>query len=184
MSGLTGAFELAGGVGLRLARPSDRGFLFQLFIESRPWLSWVEGSRDFIHALYEQQYEAMTVGQGNVYPEHMDLLIQRVGDPVGRVVVNLGYSHWRIAELQIRSAAQGKGTGSSVVRGLQAAAARAGVPITLSTPLHGLQARQLYERLGFRVSSADRVMSQLIWHPPDRMTGTQNLQAPRISRLA
>ena len=184
MSALTGAFELDGGVGLRLVRPSDRDFLFRLFVDSRPWLSWVEGSRDFIHFLYEEQYKAMTVGQGSVYPEHMDLLIEHLGEAVGRVVVNLGYGNWRIAELQIRAAAQGRGTGSRVVRGLQAAALRVGVPITLSTPMHAFGARQLYERLGFSVSSADGAAYQLIWHPPGMMSGREDLPTSPLSRRA
>lgn len=173
MTGLVGTFALQGGVALRLARAGDADFLLRLFMEARPWLALAEGNRDFIHALYELQYRVMRTGQETGYPEHLDLLIEHLGDPVGRLVVNLGYSNWRIAELQIRSAAQGSGIGSTVMRRLQAAAARAGVPITLSTPVHGFETRQLYERLGFRVSSADDVMCQLVWHPPDRRAGGQ-----------
>lgn len=173
MSGFSGSFQLSGGVALRLAGPSDRDFLFRLFIEARPWLSWAEGDRDFVYALYEQQYEAMQTGQESAYPEHLDLLIERTGDCVGRVVVDLGYVDWRITEFQIMTAARGQGIGSNVVRGLQAAAARGGVSLSLSTPIFGSQTHRLYEQLGFRISSSDGVLYQMIWLPKEANAGAE-----------
>jgi ribosomal protein S18 acetylase RimI-like enzyme len=172
MSGFAGSFQLSGGVALRLARPSDEDFLFQLFIEARPWLSWVEGGRDFVRVLYEQQYKTMRMGQEGAYPEHMDLLIERLGDSVGRVVVNLGYSDWRIAELQIVTAARSMGIGSNVIRGLQAAAARANVSLSLSTPIFGSQAHRLYEQLGFQLAAIDGALYRMVWHPSETHVGS------------
>ena len=163
MSGFTGSFHVPGGVALRLARASDASFLFKLFVEARPWLSWAEGSDDFLHALYEQQYRAMQTGKDASYPEHLDLVIERTGVAVGRVVVNLGHGDWRIAELQIAAAARFAGIGSNVVRGLQMAAARAGVSLSLAAPVLGSRGYTLYRRLGFQLSATDGALHQMVW---------------------
>lgn len=166
MAGFAGAFAFPGNLGVRFTTPSDENFLLELFIEARPWLAWAEGEKDFIRSLYEQQYRAMRAGQEAIYPEHVDLMVERAGDRVGRLVVDLGYSDWRVSELQVLTRAQGKGIGSDVLRGLQMAAAPMLLPITLSTPMVGSHGRQVYERLGFRVTAVDPPHFHMAWFPP------------------
>lgn len=166
MNGFNGSFDLPGGVALRFCRASDEDFLLDLFIQARPWLAWAEGKKDFIRDLYEQQYSVMRQGQESVYPEHFDLIIERVGERVGRVVVDLGYVDWRISEIEIISAARGSGIGSNVLRGLQMAAKRGMRPLTISTPVFGPNnSQQLYERLGFQVASVAPPLVHMIWQP-------------------
>ena len=167
MSGFSGSFQMPGGVALRLVRSGDGDFLFRLFVDARPWLSWTDGGDDATRALYEQQYRAMQAGKDAVYPEHLDLVIERMGEAVGRVVVDLGYGNWRIAELQIAAVAQRGGIGTNVVRGLQMAAARTGVCLRLAAPMFGSHGRRLYEQLGFRLCATDGALAQMEWHPPD-----------------
>ncbi|WP_298370826.1 hypothetical protein [Azospirillum sp.] len=135
MAGLAGSFAFPGNLTARFTTPSDETFLLDLFIEARPWLSWAEGSKDFIRNLYEQQYKTMRAGQEAIYPEHVDLVIEKAGDRVGRLVVDLGYADWRVSEPQILTEARGKGIGSDVLRGLQMAAGKMLLPISLSTPM-------------------------------------------------
>lgn len=165
MAGFAGSFALPGNLSLRFAAPSDETFLLELFIEARPWLSWAEGDRDFLRSLYEQQYKAMRAGQEAIYPEHVDLVIEKSSDRVGRLVIDLGRADWRVSELQILARARGKGIGSDVLRGIQAAAASMLVPITLSTPIAGSHGRQVYERLGFRVTAVDPPHFHMAWAP-------------------
>ena len=166
MASQTGSLPLFGGLGLRPIRPSDQDFLLQLFIESRPWLSWADTDRDVLQALYEQQFRTMRAGLESVCPEHMDFIVERTGQAVGRLVVDLGYADWRISELAIVAAARGKGIGSDLVRSLQAAAGRVRLPLTLSTPMAGTNARPLYERLGFRVTAVLPPHYEMAWYPP------------------
>lgn len=165
MAGFAGSFALPGNLSLRFVTPSDETFLLELFIEARPWLSWAQGDRDFLRSLYEQQYKTMRAGQEAIYPEHVDLVIGKSGDRVGRLVIDLGHADWRVSELQILTRAQGKGIGSDVLRGIQAAAASMLVPITLSTPIVGSHGRQVYERLGFRVTAIDPPHFHMAWVP-------------------
>jgi len=166
MSAVNGSFALPGGLGLRFAAPTDEDFLLDLFIEARPWLGWAEGNKDFIRDLYESQYKIMRAGQENRYPEHLDMIIQRTGQDVGRLVIDLGHADWRVSEIQILTAARGKGIASDLLRGLQMAAGKSMLPITLSTPMFWFGARSLYERLDFKVVSIDPPHLHLAWFPP------------------
>ncbi len=150
---------------MRFTAPADQDFLLTLFIESRPWLGWAEGQPDFIRNLYEMQYTAMRKGQEAVYPEHLDFIIEKTGQKLGRLIVDLGHSHWRVSELQILTEARGKGIGSDVLRSLQAAANGMLMPITLCTPMMGSYGRQVYERLGFRVMAVEPPHYHMAWLP-------------------
>lgn len=169
MSGFTGSFMLGEALNLRLVRKSDQDLIFQLFMESRPWLSWADASSDFIRDLYEQQFKAMRAGVESVYPDHLDFIIESSGSAVGRIIVDLGYADWRISELQVLIKARGIGIGSNVIKGLQAAATRGNVSLTLSTPMFGSNSFPLYRRLGFQVIHEQPPMSHLAWFPPGRL---------------
>ncbi|UHC15074.1 GNAT family N-acetyltransferase [Methylobacterium currus] len=167
MAAPSGSLPLFGGLGLRPPRPSDQAFLLQLFVESRPWLSLAGDDRDMLQALYEQQYAALRAGLETAYPEHLDFILERTGQAVGRVLIDLGRADWRLSELQVAAAARGKGIGTDLVRSLQAAAERVRLPITLSTPMVGAtDGRALYERLGFRVTAVRPPHYAMAWSPP------------------
>lgn len=166
MGSPAGSLPLLGGLGLRPVRPTDQAFLLQLFVESRPWLAWAGLERDALQALYEQQYQALRTGLGAKYPEHLDFIVERTGQAVGRLAIDLGYADWRLSELAVVAAARGKGIGTDLVRSLQAAAGRVRLPLTLSTPMAGTNARPLYERLGFRVVAVQPPHYEMAWFPP------------------
>jgi ribosomal protein S18 acetylase RimI-like enzyme len=140
--------------------------LLELFIDARPWLSWAQGDRDFLHTLYEQQYRVMCAGKEAQYPEHLDFIVERLGQAVGRVVIDLGYADWRIAELQLHPKARKKNIGSDLLRSLQQAAANMSMPITLSTPMFGSSAAAFFQRLGFQVTQTRPPVLDMAWYPP------------------
>ena len=165
MAPLTGSLHLRGGLDLRPATARDAPLLLQLFSEARPWLSWADADRDVVRALYEQQYRAMRAGLESAYPEHLDFVIERAGQGIGRLIIDLGYADWRISELHVLAAARGKGIGSDVVRSLQVAAGNLRLPITLSTPMVGSNGRAVYERLGFQVTAVRPPHYDMAWYP-------------------
>ena len=60
----------------------------------------------------------------------------------------------RIGLIEVRPSSQSQGIGTAVIRALDEEAARAGSALTLRVR-HGNRARELYDRLGFVVESAD-----------------------------
>ncbi|CAB3747516.1 GNAT family N-acetyltransferase [Paraburkholderia solisilvae] len=71
---------------------------------------------------------------------------------IGLLKVVRSDSVWRIQQIQLLPAWQGRGIGAGVIRDLLAQAHRAGVAVTLSV-LRGNPALRLYERSGFRVAA-------------------------------
>lgn len=179
----TGSFQLPGNLGLRLARPDDRDFLLDLFIEARPWLGMVDREADFIRFLYEDQKRITDLGAGTAYPEHLDFVIDSAGTPCGRMRIDLGYADWRISDLQVRLAARGKGVGEGVIRAVQEIAKKTMVPITLATPSMTGSARGFYEKLGFVVREIRHPLLEMIWYPPNHPQAAQPT-APGIAAFS
>lgn len=179
----TGAFQLPGNLGLRLARPDDRDFFLDLFIEARPWLGLVDREADFVRFLYEDQMRINNIGAGTVYPEHLDFTIESVGTPCGRMRIDLGYGDWRISDLQVRLAARGKGVGEGVLRAVQEIAGKSMMPITLATPSMMGSARGFYEKLGFVVREIRHPSLEMIWYPPGHPNAGRTT-APAIDAFA
>jgi len=72
------------------------------------------------------------------------------GTPVGLLKVVRRADKWDLVQIQIAPAKQGMGLGSSILKKLLADAVQAHVSVSLSV-LKANPARQLYERLGFRI---------------------------------
>jgi N-acetylglutamate synthase and related acetyltransferases len=169
-----GTLPLLGGLSIRQSRPSDEDFLLGLFTDARPWLAKSHHDRDFIRMLYEQQYGAMRTGQETRYPEHLDFIVEKVGQAVGRLIIDLGRHDWRIAEVEVHRLARGKGIGSDLIRSIQGTAAQVGVPLTLSVLAAETRVHWFYFRLGFQMIANVPPMLELIWLPPGH-PGIQHL---------
>jgi GNAT superfamily N-acetyltransferase len=166
MTAFAGAIPMLGGLSLRFAAPSDRDFLLELFMAARPWFNWSTLDLDAIHALYEQQWKITREGTGAMYPEHLDFVVEKTGQAVAHLVVDLGYHHWRITQLEVHAQARSKGIGSDVVRSLQAAAAKFSHPLTVSAMMADPDALRFWGRMGFGAVAQAAPMLQLAWFPP------------------
>lgn len=76
------------------------------------------------------------------------------GEPVGLLKVDRGEREWKLIQIQLSPAVQGKGIGAQVLNELIDAARQAGVDMVLSV-LKANPARRLYERLGFVIEAED-----------------------------
>ncbi|HYC01650.1 MAG TPA: GNAT family N-acetyltransferase [Azospirillaceae bacterium] len=166
MSGLEGGLKLYGGLGLRFTRESDQEYLLDLFVSSRPWLRDTSDDRDFLRTVFEQQYRGLRASLEARYPQHLDFIVQRTGQDIGRLILDLGYNDWRVSELQLDERVRGKGVGTDLMRSLQAAAANAMVPITLAALMVSPQAQAFYARLGFIVVADNPPVVEMAWAPP------------------
>lgn len=174
MNTFQGTLPLLDGLSMRHPRPSDDGFLLGLFMDARPWLAQAHHDRDFIRMLYEQQYDARRVGQETRYPQHLDFVVEKVGQPVGRIVMDLGRYDWRISEVEIHKLARGKGIGTSLIRSLQGSAIPLRLPMTLSVNETETRLHWFYHRLGFDLLAHTPPVLELIWLPPGH-PGIQHL---------
>lgn len=77
-------------------------------------------------------------------------IILLAGTPVGLLKVVRGPDNWDLVQIQIVPEKQGRGFGTTILEKLLADATQAHVSVSLSV-LRANPARQLYERLGFRI---------------------------------
>ena len=82
-------------------------------------------------------------------------VIEIAREVVGGLMLNRSASAVDLVEIQILPEHQGKGIGTAVVRKVIEDAARDCLPVTLSVVPANSRAKQLYERIGFRVTSVD-----------------------------
>ena len=163
-----GKLQLFGGLALRQTRAEDSVFLMDMFITARPWLCESSGDPDFVRFLYEDQYRINRNGLETLYPEHLDFLIERTGQSVGRLTLDFGRSDWRISILEIHPQARRKGIGGDLVRSLQKAASGPKMVLSgaaLAYPPGGLD---FWVRQGFRVMAMRPPILEIAWYPPGR----------------
>jgi ribosomal protein S18 acetylase RimI-like enzyme len=94
-----------------------------------------------------------------------DLPVQVVevdGERVGYLIVLHKEDHWDLDEIVVVPEHQCRGLGTQLLRTLMAAAQAAGMPIRLSV-LNINPARELYLRLGFRVTRLEPPRVKMQW---------------------
>lgn len=166
MAAFAGSIAMLGGLSLRFVTPRDEGLLLDLFMAARPWFQQTGLERDAVRALYEQQRQLTLAGTGAVYPEHLDFVVEKTGQAVAHLVVDLGHRDWRISQLEVHPLARSKGIGSDVVRSLQEAAGSSGVPLSVSTPMAEPRAIRFWAGLGFLLAAETPPVLQLLWRSP------------------
>jgi ribosomal protein S18 acetylase RimI-like enzyme len=92
-------------------------------------------------------------------------VIECEGEPVGFLKVRRDPGEWRIVQVQLMPALQGRGTGGAIVAQVLKDAAAAGASVTLSV-LKGNPAKRLYERLGFVATGEGEHGWEMRWEIP------------------
>lgn len=162
---LVGAIPMLGGLSLRFATSSDENFLLDMFLAARPWLAETSPDRDFVRFLLEDQKRIARLGAETVYPAHLEFIVEKTGQAVGHLLVDLGYADWRISQLEIHPQARGKSIGGDIMRSLQKAADGKNIALTVSTVMTLPRALGFYLRLGFVVTRQQAPVVDLIWLP-------------------
>jgi GNAT superfamily N-acetyltransferase len=162
----TGTFDVPRGISLRLARRSDSEFLARLHHSRRHDLQQIDGDREFVELLIKDQQRYQIAGYGAAFPNAMEFIVEKLGDPIGRVMVDFGANEVRVLDIGLIRAALGRGLGSGVLRALQAAAAGVPAPLALCVFSLHVQAKQLYLSLGFAVEQSRSGVDFMVWYPP------------------
>ena len=141
-----------GEVDLRPATPADRALLLRIFSSTREEEMAATGwparrRRDFL----ESQFRAQQRHFSQAYPKARLLVLERGGEPVGRL-----YWHWladelRLIDIAILPAWRGQGLGTQLVTALRQLAWDHGRPIGLHVEAAN-PAQRLYQRLGFSLT--------------------------------
>ncbi|MBS1157643.1 MAG: family N-acetyltransferase [Proteobacteria bacterium] len=162
---LPGYASYTGSLNIRPARPEDSGFVEMLYRSTRDDLRLIAAEDDFIEELIGMQQQAQTVGYGDMFPNAMYFIVERLGDRIGRIVVDFGHNEVRLVDVAFVPQARSSGYGTEILRLLQTAAMQARAPLALSVQRSNLRAKQLYAALGFVSEGGDTMYERLIWYP-------------------
>ena len=161
----TQSLNLPDGLSIRPSRDSDRPFMESLFKSTQDDLRMIDAEDDFIETLIDQQHHAQTVGYGEQFPNAMYFIIEKVGEPMGRIVIDFGPNEIRVVDVAFVPRARNKGYGTSVLRALKSAAGSAHAPLMLSVNRENHAARSLYQREGFRIEQRFGMNDLMAWYP-------------------
>lgn len=160
-----GNIRLPDNLEIRPARDEDSGFIESLYRSTRDDLRLIDAENDFVEELIQMQHQAQIRSYGEAFPNAYYFIVEKLGEKIGRVIVDFGHNEIRLLEVAFIRQVRGQGYGSGVIRALQHAAAQARAPLTLTVHRGNPGARRLYISLGFIVEQADHMIEQLAWHP-------------------
>ena len=160
------AIPVVPGIDFRETAPGDEPFLRALYRSTRePELDltgWEEAQKQ---AFADSQFAL----QDHHYREHYRgaafLVIERAGEPIGRLYLYAMPNEVRVMDVALIDAARNRGLGTAIMEAVLADAARDGAAVTLHVESFN-RARTLYDRLGFREEAVDGVHVRMRRDPP------------------
>lgn len=142
---------LALGVTARPETADDVPFLFRLYASMR-WdeLSGLaEWSDEQKLAFLAQQFEAQRSHYLTHYHDASFLVVERAGQPVGRLYLFRNPGHIRVVDIGLLPDARNLGLGTALLNALFSEARASGCSVSVHVEVFN-PAKNLYERLGFR----------------------------------
>lgn len=160
-----GNFALPDNLTIRAARSEDQGFMASLYRTTRDDLRRLDADREFVESLIDMQQQAQVVGYGEQFPNAHYFIVERLGERIGRIVVDFGQSEVRLVDIAFLPGARGQGYGTQVIRALQRAATQVHTPLALVVHRDDPRARRLYGALGFVVAETHPMADKMVWTP-------------------
>ena len=99
--------------------------------------------------IVDMQFRAQQAGYETQYPGSSHCIVERDGEPLGRLWTARGDGELRIVDIALVASARGSGVGSTLLRDLLDEAAAAGLTTALTVDPNS-PARALYLSMGFR----------------------------------
>lgn len=154
------------GLSFRPMRPTDHGFIESLYHSTRDDLKQLlDAESEFIEDLIDMQFQAQHQGYGDMFPNAMHFIIEKLNERIGRAVVDFGSNEIRLVDIALIPQARNQGYGSAVLRAIQMAAAQARAPVTLTVAANATAAQHFYHQLGFQAAEATPTHQLLVWYP-------------------
>lgn len=152
-------------IGLREETAADADFLAGVYAETRQQeLSVVAWSDAEKQTFLRSQFDLQSRYYRTHYPGAELLIVQRGGEPIGRLYLYRERGEIRLMDIALASAWRGRGIGAHLLAALRDAATRDHCAITLHVEPNN-PARAWYERLGFSVIEERGIYLFMSWQP-------------------
>lgn len=157
--------DFARSITLRPITEADLPFLQRLYASTRrdelAQVNWNEVQKgDFLAQQFRAQHEHYRTN----FPRARFLLVERRGDPIGRIYLDHRGDEIRLIDIAFLPEQRGHGLGTAMMDRLLAAAGRLGLPVRLHVESFN-PAYRLYERLGFKWKEDRGVYQFMEWRP-------------------
>lgn len=157
---------------LRPARSTDRPFLLRVYASTRAEeLALVDWSPEQKQAFVAMQFEAQDRHYRAHYPAARFDVIERNGEPIGRLYVARGEDEIRLIDISLLPEHRNGGIGGTLLRALLEEAAAAGKRVRIHVEQFN-PALRLYARLGFEELEERGVYKLMEWVPPQLKTAS------------
>lgn len=148
----------------------DQHFLLQVYAASRreevaQW-GW---DREQQEAFFKMQFEAQSRSFEMQYPDADHRLVLYNGQKIGRIIIVRSDQEILLADIALLPEFRSAGIGGSLIRDLQAEAARTDSTVLLHV-IKSNRARGLYTRLGFGITGESDTHFSMRWHPPHTLS--------------
>lgn len=167
-------YKLPAALTLREVHECDQMFLDTLYASRREDLRQMPVDVAVIAQMIKMQQHVQMQGVRLNYPDARHVIIERVGQPVGRFIINAGSDELRLIDIAIIPSAQRQGIAKAILLAVQADAQGQGKGVSLAVEQTNFAARELYMQLGFVAVSADPLFEQLHWRAQE-LTGSNTL---------
>ena len=152
----------------RPRRPEDEEFLLRLYASTRAdemaMGAWPdEAKEEFVR----MQFRAQTVYYDDNYSLDRFVIIEKDGQPIGRLYVDRQPDDIRIVDIALLPEYRGTGLGTILVKEILAEGERDGIPVSIHVENFN-PAMRLYLRLGFKHVDTNGVYHLMKWEPPPR----------------
>jgi ribosomal protein S18 acetylase RimI-like enzyme len=159
---------LSQGFRLRPEGEADIPFLQRLYASTREEeLAIVPWSAEQKAAFLAGQFQAQRHHYRTYIPDCAFDVIERDGEPVGRLYLEERQTQLHIVDIALMPAWRGQGLGSAIMQALQAAAAAQGKGVGIFVEKFN-PALRLYRRLGFAEIADREVYLEMEWLPEAR----------------
>lgn len=146
-------------MGIQLAKKTkkDEEFVFEVFSENKIAELHVENWPDQMKKqLIGLQFSAFELAMKNEYPEAEDLVIMADSEKAGRLQLDKSENGFRIINISLLPAFQGRGIGSKILKDILEEANQKQIPVYLEVDKTN-PAFNLYQRLDFEIYGQNEV---------------------------
>ncbi|MEP7075402.1 MAG: GNAT family N-acetyltransferase [Acidobacteriota bacterium] len=153
-------------IALRPATETDNDFLYELYASTRSdevaMFGWDALQAD---AFLKMQFDAQRHSYRAQFPDADHNLILSGDCPVGRMMASRNAGHILLIDIAVLAQHRGRGIGTQLLNELITEAAESRRPIILRVDKTNRLGRQLYERLGFRITNENDLMHEMTFTP-------------------
>jgi ribosomal protein S18 acetylase RimI-like enzyme len=156
------AAAAAFGISYRAETDDDLPFVAALYATTRAEEVAATGWPPAMQAAFlEQQHRAQRRHYRATHPQGEWLLIERAGEPIGRLYLAEEMGQLLVVDISLLPAARGSGLGTAILKDVLAGETR---PVALHVQRTN-KARRLYERLGFELVEEQAIYLRMIRRP-------------------